>query len=410
MNIRRVAVALGALMAAAGAVAQPVPSLFTYQGKLTDNGQAANGQYDLYFRLYSTDTGIFPLGSAVTLDNVQVVNGVFTVKLDFGQGLFNGDPRWIAISVRPGAQTGAYTVLSPRQEITPAPHAIVASTLDLPLRAGDTTNPDLYGPNALLHLTQAGTSPAIRGETSGDGTAVEAIHTATSGILYGVYGETHSTSGRGVFGHAVQTAGSQAFGVHGQTESSTSGASGMRAVANGGGSSMTYGILAQSNSSAGVGSHGQGRYGVYGLGTTGGIDAIGVLGITSQADGVGVNGRATGGGGSATGVLGQAPAGGWAGFFEGDVRVAGLMWANDKNFLIDNPANPANEFLVHACIESDERRNLYDGVVSLDANGTATVQLPSGSTNSMRASATSSRAWAGRPRCTSPARWRTTGS
>src|SRR5687768_17171522 len=65
-------------------------SMFTYQGKLSDGGTAANGTYDLQFKLY--DTLGNPQGSpdTVTRTEVNVTNGVFTVQLDFGASAFNG--------------------------------------------------------------------------------------------------------------------------------------------------------------------------------------------------------------------------------------------------------------------------------------------------------------------------------
>jgi hypothetical protein len=63
------------------------------------------------------------VGITVTLDNVSVTSGLFSVELDFGNGAFGGGARWLEIAVRPGASIGAYTVLSPRQEVTPAPYA-----------------------------------------------------------------------------------------------------------------------------------------------------------------------------------------------------------------------------------------------------------------------------------------------
>jgi hypothetical protein len=50
--------------------------------------------------------------------------------------------------------------------------------------------------------------------------------------------------------------------------------------------------------------------------------------------------------------------------------------AAGKFFKIDHPLDPANQLLYHASIESNELKNLYDGVVTLDANGKATVVLP----------------------------------
>jgi hypothetical protein len=66
-----------------------------------------------------------------------------------------------------------------------------------------------------------------------------------------------------------------------------------------------------------------------------------------------------------------------AGDFYGDVYVHGNMKVDGgKNFVIDNPLDPANKYLYHASVESSEMKNLYDGVVTLDADGRANVRLP----------------------------------
>ncbi len=48
-----------------------------------------------------------------------------------------------------------------------------------------------------------------------------------------------------------------------------------------------------------------------------------------------------------------------------------------KSFRIDNPIDPANRVLNHWSVESSEMKNIYDGVVTLDANGAALVTMPS---------------------------------
>ena len=53
-----------------------------------------------------------------------MVDGLFTVELDFGSDVFNGDARWLEIGVRPGDSSGSFTTLSPRQELTPTPYAL----------------------------------------------------------------------------------------------------------------------------------------------------------------------------------------------------------------------------------------------------------------------------------------------
>lgn len=120
-SARLVSVCAG--LAAATVHAQTLPSAFTYQGRLTDGGAAPTAPYDLQFRLFDAPSGGAQVGPTVTLSDVQVNAGLFTTRLDFGDQ-FNGNPRWLQIEVRPGASTGTYTVLSPRQELTAAPYAL----------------------------------------------------------------------------------------------------------------------------------------------------------------------------------------------------------------------------------------------------------------------------------------------
>jgi len=56
----------------------------------------------------------------------------------------------------------------------------------------------------------------------------------------------------------------------------------------------------------------------------------------------------------------------------GDFSASG-----SKNFFIDHPVDPENKTLKHAAVESPDLKNVYDGVVMLDANGEATIALPS---------------------------------
>jgi hypothetical protein len=98
---------------------------FSYQGKLLDGGNPADGNYDLQFKLFDTvtvGTGA-QQGSTVTVSNVTVSNGSFSVSLDFGAIAFPGADRYLEIAVRP-ANTGSYTTLTPRQPITSTPYAI----------------------------------------------------------------------------------------------------------------------------------------------------------------------------------------------------------------------------------------------------------------------------------------------
>lgn len=76
------------------------------------------------------------------------------------------------------------------------------------------------------------------------------------------------------------------------------------------------------------------------------------------------------------GVWGVSDQGPYAGFFQGAVRVTGPLQKAGGGFVIDHPAEPAERYLHHSFVESSERKNVYDGVVTLDARGEAVVELP----------------------------------
>ena len=101
----------------------------TYQGRLSDAGGVANGQYDLQFQAFDSLTGGASQSELIKLEDVQVTNGVFTVPLNVGSTLTNNlKARFLQIRVRPGAGTGndPFTVLMPRQPLTQVPYAVNA--------------------------------------------------------------------------------------------------------------------------------------------------------------------------------------------------------------------------------------------------------------------------------------------
>jgi hypothetical protein len=66
-----------------------------------------------------------------------------------------------------------------------------------------------------------------------------------------------------------------------------------------------------------------------------------------------------------------------AGDFYGDVFIHGrLTKTGGGSFQIDHPLDPANKYLCHSFVESPDMKNIYDGVVDIDANGEAVVELP----------------------------------
>ena len=98
---------------------------FTYQGQLKQSGTAYTGTCDFKFVLFDAASGGTQITSIQTVTGVSVNAGAFTTKIDFGTNVFNGDSRWLAISVA-CPSGGAYTALTTRQELTPAPYALTA--------------------------------------------------------------------------------------------------------------------------------------------------------------------------------------------------------------------------------------------------------------------------------------------
>jgi hypothetical protein len=98
----------------------------------------------------------------------------------------------------------------------------------------------------------------------------------------------------------------------------------------------------------------------------------GVVGGSTSGDGtVGLSCEGTCGGAAIVGI------GHRAGYFDGSVSVLGNFGVTGlKAFHIDHPLDPANKYLNHFAIESNEGLDTYSGNVTTDARGTAIVELP----------------------------------
>ncbi len=107
------------------------------------------------------------------------------------------------------------------------------------------------------------------------------------------------------------------------------------------------------------------RYGVYATAWYG------------QASNYGVYGYGFGGT-TSYGVYGQS--GGattnWAGYFAGNVNVTGTLSKGGGTFKIDHPLDPENKILYHSFVESPDMMNIYNGNITTDSSGFATVYLP----------------------------------
>src|SRR3989442_6634579 len=134
---------------------------FTYQGRLTDGGTPANGNYDLQFTLWDSASGGSQIGSTQALPAVQVSGGVFTVTLDFGANAFPGANRFLEISARLSGAS-AFTLLTPRQQITSTPYAVRSGNASL---AVTETNASQLGGVGARQYVQTSYSP-VRNSTA----------------------------------------------------------------------------------------------------------------------------------------------------------------------------------------------------------------------------------------------------
>jgi hypothetical protein len=258
--------------------AEPMGTGFTYQGRLMDANSPADGLYDLQFKLYAANVAGTQKGSTIDVNELDVIDGLFTVLLDFGSNVFDGNTVWLEIGARPGSlkDPNTYTMLSPRKEITPAPYSLQTRGLfvDSALNVGIGTT----SPVATLDVTNAGGQTAISGKSPWIG--VWGIHNSTAGSFPGVLGETDSlnSTASGVRGRVTSTApGSLSAGVWGMNASTGSNGIGVRGTHDGSGTGVygssptgkgVYGEASNSGNYTNYGGYflaaGTGGYGVYG--------------------------------------------------------------------------------------------------------------------------------------------------
>lgn len=173
--------AVAALVMTCGAV-HGQTSKFTYQGKLSDAGVPANGNYEIKFGLADALSGgsVF---STLTKDPVNVADGVFTVELDYGTAPFIGFDRWIEISVRPSGSAHPFEVLSPRQALTSTPYAMHAGSVNASGLIGQVTDANLA---ATFTSPRSFTNPSNTFHGNGENlTALNATNLTTGTIADG---------------------------------------------------------------------------------------------------------------------------------------------------------------------------------------------------------------------------------
>jgi hypothetical protein len=239
--------------------AEPMGTAWTYQGRLMDINEPADGLYDFQFNAYESPNSIRPLASLQDLNDIDVIDGYFTIELDFGNKIYDVNSVWLEIAVRSGdlVDPNAYVILSPRQQITPTPFAIYASSA--------TISPP-------LHLSDERSEPVIEG--------------ANSGLGPGVQGQTSSGAKGGVVGRHTETGnygyvGSSIYGLYGEIQTDTKNQAAVYGKDN---SSGNYGYFGDANYGVYGEAYGNENAGVYGKGTDGSYAGYfdGSLHVTSK--------------------------------------------------------------------------------------------------------------------------------
>jgi hypothetical protein len=368
---RRVCAAMLAawLMGVGTASGASVAGSITYQGALDDGGAPANGVYDFWFRLWDAPSGGSVVGSLLTVSDVQVTNGVFTVALYFGSEAFSDQQRYLEMAVRPDG-LGPHTLLTPRQPLTAGPVAHYALAGGEWRRSGDVIHNVNDDDPVLINRTNPITSSEYFG--------VDAPTTGYGGMYLNT-----QLGGKPFYGYSTGTyvrAWTYVDGINNSWKLNVDG---------------TDRIMVRSD-------------GLVGIGTTNPVRQLDVLsalstgihGETTQAAGTGVYGKASGQGvmgfsATGDGVHGTTTSGygvygnnggsnsvGYAGYFNGRVNVggnlhvAGTLSKLGGTFKIDHPLDPANKTLSHSFVESPDMMNLYNGNVTTDADGRATITMP----------------------------------
>ena len=214
-------------------------------------------------------------------------------------------------------------------------------------------------------------------------------------VSYGVYGSMNGNTSYGVFGE------SETFGHFGYLGSSDYGAYGKHFTSGNYGylgsnsygaygfSTAQFGVWGESNTGEGVHGESNTGQGVFGKSNTGAAivgtstNDWGVVGMNSGSTNWGLLGGSVNAIYGVTNNAGQralvAVANGGSGiaaYLQGSVTVTGTLSKGGGSFKIDHPLDPANKYLYHSFVESPDMMNVYNGNVTLNGNGEATIELP----------------------------------
>jgi hypothetical protein len=350
-----------------------VPNRISYKGVYSENGVPVSGNRHMVFQLFSnSNCGGSPLQS-ITKNGVPLQNGLFHVVLDVNAAHFNGQALWLRVQIA-GSNYGC-------EQILPSPYALYSASTDFHQLLGQT----LTGLNNSLVITGTYSAlPLTPGAPRGAPLVVSNVLTTGMGVrvlnaTYGLYVDQAQWYGLwisqaslygivshgndiGVLGQAQSTGVN--YGIYGNS-ASTSG-TGVYGIATAN-SGATYGVYGTANSSGGravYGTHNNGNwgylggpFGAYGQHNNGNYGRLG-----TNNDGVVARSNVTGG----YGVWAmQGPNASRAGTFSGNVHITGILSKGGGSFEIDHPLDPENRILRHSFVESPDMMNIYNGNVTV---------------------------------------------
>lgn len=303
------------LLSLLGSIVSPLNAApFIYRGRYLKGKTPAKGKFDFQFSLYDDPVSGTQIGASITVDDVVVRGGNYTVELDFDESI-NNNTTYLAVGVRKATSTGGFTVSPTRVRILPDDP--FAGDIVLPISAGVQT------PETALSITNlSGEAAEFR---SGSGFA--SVFIANTGIGGGLRVDTSGTAqGSAITGYNY---GAERYAGEFELVNSDNPRAAIYARTSGTGQAIDAEVNSNTNA-----------------------DALFARTTSSSA-------------------------GSFAGIFVGNVSISGTLSKSSGTFKIDHPLDPANKYLSHSFVESPEMKNIYDGIATLGDNGSAIVTLPS---------------------------------
>ncbi|MDH5406417.1 MAG: hypothetical protein OEX80_07750 [Candidatus Aminicenantes bacterium] len=351
---------------------------YSFKSELADDADTVDGQDASAFApvVHNHDPDYVNEGQTNSVNSSMIVNGTI-VDADINAGANIASTKinttGLDADLLDGVDSTGF-VSTAGDDMTGTLLVTVADTYAL-LGSNTTTTGTRYGIYGQSASTAGrgvyGIATAISGGTYGvygrsdstNGRGIGGYASASSGDTNGVYGRSDSDNGTGVYGWASAASGSN-FGVHGKTDSDIGrGVVGAASATSG----ANFGVYGVSESTDGTG--------VYGYGfATSGLN-YGVYGESRSTSGIGVYGKAAATSGANFGVFGiSSSASGYAGFFAGNVHVGGNLTVDGSKPCVQ-PIDNGKKVLLYA-MESPEIWFEDFGTAQL-VNGQALVQLES---------------------------------